>query len=126
MLAVVIMSKINELGKSKYFANRGVKRHKHPIANIVYKIEISQLKDDTDITQFEKYKFKDLGYLTLLWTKHKADKNGEFQWNWHGFITVDELKERIGEKQYCKFCQGKREFIIQRRVNGTNVSFNNC
>ena len=76
MLAVVIMSKINELGKSKYFANRGVKRHKHPIANIVYKIEISQLKDDTDITQFEKYKFKDLGYLTLLWTKHKADKNG--------------------------------------------------
>ena len=45
MLAVVIMSKINELGKSKYFANRGVKRHKHPIANIVYKIEISQLKE---------------------------------------------------------------------------------
>ena len=120
------MSKINELGKSKYFANRGVERHKHPIANIIYKVEISQLKDDTDITQFEKYKFKDLGYLTLLWTKHKADKNGEFQWNWHGFITVDELKERIGEKQYCKFCQGKREFIIQRRINGTNVSFNNC
>ncbi len=120
------MSKINELGKSKYFANRGVERHKHPIANIIYKVEISQLKDDTDITQFEKYKFKDLGYLTLLWTKHKADKNDQFQWNWHGFITVDELKERIGEKQYCKFCQGKREFIIQRRINGTNVSFNNC
>lgn len=116
------MSKINELGKSKYFANRGVERHKHPIANIIYKVEITKLKDNTDLTKFEEYKFKDLGYLTLLWTKNKADRNGEFQWNWHGFITIDELKERIGEKQYCKFCQGKREFIIQRRINGNNIS----
>lgn len=111
----------NELGEMKYFANRGVKRNKTPLSNIIYKIEISQLKDDMDITQFEKFKFKDLGYLTLLWTKSKADKNGEFQWNWHGFITIDELKERIGENQYCKFCQGKREFIIQRRINGKNI-----
>jgi hypothetical protein len=116
------MNKIDELGKSKYFANRGVERHKHPISNIIYKVEITQLKADADITQFEKYRFKELGYLTLLW--NKADRNCEFRWNWHGFITVDELKERIGEKQYCKFCQGKREFIIQRRINGTNVSNN--
>jgi hypothetical protein len=118
------MSKINELGKSKYFANRGIERHKHPIANLIYKIEISQLKEGVDATQFEKYKFKDLGYLVLYWTKHKVNKNGGFVWNWHGFITVDELKGRIGEKQYCKFCQGKREFIIQRRINGANVSLN--
>lgn len=117
------MNKINELGKSKYFANKGIKRHKHPIANLIYKIELSQLSsDDVDVIQYEKYRFKDLGYLTLLWTKHKADKNGNFQWNWHGFVTVDELKEKLGEKQYCKFCQGKREFIIQRRINRKNIS----
>lgn len=108
--------------KTKYFANRGVERNKKPIANLIYKVEIIQLKEGADASQFEKYKFKDLGYLTLLWTKRKADKNGEFQWNWHGYITVNELKERIGQKQYCKFCQGKREFIIQRRFNGKNVS----
>ena len=38
------MNKINELGKYKYFANKGIKRHKHPIANLIYKIELSQLK----------------------------------------------------------------------------------
>jgi hypothetical protein len=112
------MKKINELGKSKYFANRGVERHKHPIANLIYKIDVSQLKVDTDLTEYEKYKFKDLGFLTLSWTKHKIN---ESVWNWHGFITIDELKERIGEKQYSKFCQGKRLFIIQRRVNGNNI-----
>lgn len=111
----------NELGEMKYFANRGVKRNKMPIANLIYKIEVVQLKDKTNTTDYEKYKFKDLGYLTMSWTKHKAEKNGDFLFNWHGFITVDELKEMIGEKQYSKFCQGKREFIIQRRIDGKNI-----
>lgn len=117
------MNRINELGQSKYFANRGVERNKHPIANIVYKIEISQLQNVVDKTGYEKYKFKDLGYLYLYWTKNKATK-GEFNWYGHGFITIEELKSRIGEKQYCKFCQGKREFIIQRRINGRNIAKN--
>jgi hypothetical protein len=112
----------NELGKAKYFANRGIERHKHPIANLIYKIDVVQLNKDSNVEEYKQYKFKDLGYLTLSWTKHKADKNGEFQWNWHGFITVDDLKERIGINQYAKFCQGKREFIIQRRINGNNIS----
>lgn len=111
------MSKLNDLGESKYFANRGLPRNKKPIANIVYKIEISNQKDLGE--EYEKYLFKDLGYLILNWTKNKA-KNGEYQWNWHGYITIDELKEKIGDKQYSKFCQGKREFIIQRRVDGKN------
>ena len=115
------MSNRNELGKEKYFANRGLKRNKRPIANLIYKIDVCQLKNDNDLDKYEQYKFKDLGYLVLYWTKHKADKNGEFMWSWHGFITVAELKERIGENQYKKFCEGKREFIIQRRVNKKNL-----
>jgi len=111
----------NELGKGKYFANRGVARHKCKIANIIYKLEIIPLTGDYNLKLNEKYKFKNLGYLSLLWTKHKADKNEKFDWKLHGFITVDELKKRIGQKQYSKFCQGKREFIIQRRIDGNNV-----
>ena len=110
----------NQLGKEKYFANKGVMRHKSPIANIRYKVEIiEKLNDETDLEKYEKYKFKDLGYLTLLWNKNKSDI-----WSLHGFITVDELKEKIGQKQYSKFCQGKREFIIQRRINGKNTTNN--
>jgi hypothetical protein len=114
----IMSKKQNELGKQKYFANKDVMRHKSPIANIQYKVEIIEtLKDDVDLEKYEKYKFKDLGYLVLLWNKGKHNV-----WRAHGFITIDELKERIGEKQYSKFCQGKREFIIQRRINGKNTT----
>jgi len=107
----------NQLGKEKYFANRGVNRTKSPIANIKYKIVVLvKLKDKINIEDYEKYKFKDLGYLVLLWNK----SNSEI-WSWHGFITIDDLKKRIGVKQYSKFCQGKREFIIQRRIDGKNT-----
>jgi len=38
----------NQLGKEKYFANKSVMRHKSPIANIKYKIEIIEnLNDET-------------------------------------------------------------------------------
>jgi len=88
-----------------------------PVANIQYKVEVhSKLKEGTDLDDYEKYKFKELGYLTLLWNKSNSNI-----WSWHGFITIQELKDRIGEKQYSKFCQGKREFIIQRRINGKNT-----
>lgn len=117
------MSHINDLGNDKYFANRGVNRNKRPIANLIYKVTLSQLSEKAKehIADFEKYMFKDLGYITLSWTKSKANKDGSFNWNWHGFITIAELKNRIGEKQYAKFCEGKREFIIQRRVDGKNI-----
>ena len=112
--------KQNELGKSKFFANRGLNRNKSPIANIRYQVEIlPKLKDilSHEPEYYDKYKFKDLGYLLLLSNKTKS-----VLWSAHGFITVEELKERIGLKQYSKFCQGKRDFIIQRRVNKKNTS----
>ena len=79
--------------------------------NTIYKIEISKLIDGIDETEFEKFKFKDLGYLVLLYRKQGTS---DIQWNFHGLITIDELKRKIGVKQYSKFCQGKREFIIQK------------
>ncbi len=103
----------------KYFANRGVERNKNPLKNIIYKIEISQLKPDVDSTQYEQYKFKELGYICLYWSHEGDDLNFS-----HGFITPDDLKQRIGEKQWSKFCQGKREFIIQRRIDGKNIKKN--
>ena len=115
-----------ELGKSKYYANRGVKRNKTRLPNIRYKVELSKpnleiLSDPEKLKEYDKYKFKDLGYLTISSTKSLVDKYGEFAWSWHGFISIDNLKEIIGIKQYQKFCQGKREFIIQRRINGKNI-----
>lgn len=102
----------------KYFANKGVPRHKKPLNNIVYEIELSQLKNIDDKTKYEQYKFKDEGYLVLFWWYEEKNPIK----NWHGFITVDELKEKIGKAQYSKFCQGKRTFIIQRRIDGKNIS----
>lgn len=80
---------------------------KNPLKNINYTIEVSQLKEGVDLTEYKQYKFKDLGYLTLLWSHKKSCSN-----NWHGFITPDDLKAKLGLKQWSKFCQGKREFII--------------
>jgi len=75
--------------------------------NKVYRIEIIQVKNSEECQQ---YKFKDLGYLTLLWG-YERDLKIE-SWNFHGFITPESLKEKLGEKQWSKFCNGKREFII--------------
>lgn len=100
----------------KVYANRGVERNKKPLHNIVYKVEVSQLKNDVDKTDYEKFKFKDLGYLILLWKYEGGDANF-----YHGLIEPDKLKLFIGEKQWSKFCQGKREFIVQRRIDGRNI-----
>lgn len=107
------------MDKGKYYANRGVARNKTPLKNIVYLVEVSQLKDTTDKSQYEQYKFKDLGYLVLFWcydTKYERENI-----KWHGFVTPDDLKKRIGNTQWSKFCQGKREFVIQRRIDGNNI-----
>lgn len=84
--------------------------------NIIYKIDLIQLNADINKERYKEYKFKELGYMLLL---HKLID--EKQYKYHGFITVDELKDRIGQKQYNKFCQGKREFIIQKRINNKNI-----
>lgn len=99
---------------NKYFANRGVPRNKKPLKNIIYEIEL--LKSFDIWREYDKYKFKDLGYLVLYWS-YKGDSIR----NWHGFITPEDLKEKIGLKQWNKFCQGKRKFIIQRRIDHHNI-----
>lgn len=101
----------------KYYANRGVERNKTPLKNLVYEIEFSQLPTIVDKTPYEQYKFKDLGYLVLLWWH---EENPPMK-NFHGFVTPESLKKRIGEKQWSKFCQGKRTFVIQRRIDGKNI-----
>lgn len=80
--------------------------------NKVYKIEIIQVKNPEG---YEQYKFKDLGYLTLSWGYERDLKTGVFYW--HGFITPEQLRSKLGDKQWAKFCNGKREFIIHTNEN---------
>lgn len=103
--------------KSIFYANRGVKRNQRPLKNIVYVVEVHQLKPDADLAYFEKFKYKDEGYLVLNWYYESKDPI----WNFHGFVTTDDLKERLGLKQWKKFGEGKRTFIIQRRIDGKNI-----
>lgn len=104
---------------SKIYANRGIKRNKKPLQNIVYQIEIlKKLKcRSLNESHYDQYKFKDEGYLVLNWQFEKQLRG----WNLHGFITPEDLRKKIGDKQWSKFCQGKRIFTIQRRANGKNI-----
>ena len=74
----------------KYFANKGVPRHKKPLNNIVYEIELSQLKNIDDKTKYEQYKFKDEGYLVLFWWYEEKNPIK----NWHGFIEAKVFKTK--------------------------------
>ena len=107
--------------QDKYYANKGVQRNKKPLKNVVYQIELSQLKNDSDKTPYEQYKFKEDGYLVLTWWHQEKNPIKNF----HGFVTCNYLKELLGVKQWAKFCTGKREFIIQRRFDGKNILVNN-
>lgn len=104
--------------KEVFYKNRGVERNKKPLKNIVYKVELltaDKLKSKIIDPENEKYCYKDQGIISLLW-KYQSDNH----WNYHGWITPEDLKERIGT-QWSAFCQGRREFIIQRRLNGNNI-----
>ena len=105
--------------KSKVIANYGIERNKKPLANIIYTIEIGQLKNGIYVSKYEQFKFKDLGYIVLI--SEYEGKAGSRAWN--GFRTPEFIKELLGEKQWSKFCQGKRKFIVQRRVNGKNTKY---
>ena len=109
------------MDKGKIYANKGVARNKKPLQNIVIVVELNALKENVkDKASFDKYKFKDLGYITCFSGLEK-DYNRDIGISWLGFLTPDELKLRLGDKQWTKFCNGKRKFIIQRRVDGKNV-----
>ena len=115
------MNKIEE-NNYKRNANRGVPRNKKRLNSIRIKVELKSLENRNPlfIKENEPYKFKEEGYIIVLFTKSLEDYHKE---NWHCdySITVKKLKEYLGEKQWSKFCQGKREFIIQRRVDGKNI-----
>lgn len=83
-----------------------------PVA-VMLKIDLLPLKDNRP--DLDKYKFKDCGYIELRWAFVK-DINKGMGLNFLGIITPNELKERLGKKQWGKFCQGKREFIINRKL----------
>lgn len=105
--------------KETFYKNRGVERNKKPLKNNLYKFEVGPLKEGVDeqlVKDLEPCKFKDQDYIVMLWSMQ-----GWNYWNWHGFVTPDEVKKYIGEKQWGKFCQGKREFIVQRRFDGKNL-----
>ena len=116
--------------KDKSIANLGVPRNKKPLQNIYYKVDIVEKLDLSNLVEpeimvlnFEKYKFKELGYLSLYWC-YEREKNIGRSLCWHGFITPDELKLKIGQTQWAKFCNGKREFVVQRRFSGNNIAKN--
>lgn len=119
-ILIIGLTTLKTLDMAKQHANKGVARNKKPLQNIVYIIELSQLKEGIDPERFEQYRFKDKGYIVLKWQLEHA-YNRDDSANWHGFITPDELKELIGVKQWSKFCNGKREFVNQRRIDGKNI-----
>lgn len=102
----------------KKYANKGVKRNKKPLQNLIYKVTFSTAEFPLRNQEFlEQCKYKDEGYMILSWCYQK-----EKLWFWHGLITKERLIKLIGEKQWAKFCgEGKREFIIQRREDGKNL-----
>jgi hypothetical protein len=112
--------------KNKYYANIGVERNKKPLQNIIIIVEVKPMRNDVSEetkSEYEKYKFKDLGYIT--WSSGREQEYNKHNFiGWHGFITPEDLKLRLGEKQWAKFCQGKRKFVIQRRIDGKNISKN--
>lgn len=91
---------------TKIYANRGVERNKKPLRNIIYEITESKGEEGKWII-FESYQ----GNNPV--TAHI------------GRFSLEELKVKLGDKQYGKFRQGKRKFIIQRRVDGRNVKKTN-
>jgi hypothetical protein len=104
---------------SKFHANYGIPRNKKPLQNLLIEVEIVSLKQeilDEKEFDYESYKFKDLGYLT--WSSGYEIKGYT---GWQGFITPADLKEKLGPEQWKKFCEGKRKFIIPRRINGKNI-----
>lgn len=88
--------------KDKVFANRGIPRNKKPLQNIIFWIT----EKETEIY--------------LEWQYEKL-YNQYPQKNFSGKIDEMYLKNWLSEKQWMKFRNGEREFIIQRRVNGKNI-----
>lgn len=104
----------NQYIMSKIYANKGVRRNKKPLRNILIFVKtLKELKYYDE--EYEKFKFKG-EYLSYSWSYQ-----GTFIRNFAGFITPEDLKAKLTVKQWSKFCQGEREFVIQRRIDGHNI-----
>lgn len=84
----------------KHNANKGVYRNKKPLQNIIYQF------NPIDNDKWE-----------LVWNYERQSIN-----NWHGLLTLDQVKELLTPNQWSKFRQGETRFIKQRRINGKNVN----
>jgi hypothetical protein len=92
--------------RGKVFANRGVARNKKPLQNICYRIE--EMTSPEGETVYHLY----WGY--------ERELNRRGTWSFHGRVTIDDIKKRLGS-QWAKFRQGRRQFIVQRRIDGRNI-----
>lgn len=96
--------------KGKIFANRGIPRNKKPLQNIIFWITEHDVEPNLG---------KDVEYY-LEWQYEKLYKRYPMK-NFSGRIELDYLRKFLSEKQWMKFRNGEREFIIQRRINGKNI-----
>jgi len=106
----------------KYYPNKGVPRNKKPLQNYIIRVKVVTLDKLFEHSEesYQPFMFKDQGYL--IWSSGlEKNYNKHSLIVWHGLITPEDLKTKLGEKQWAKFCQGKREFIIQRRIDGKNI-----
>lgn len=103
----------------KYHLSENICIMKNQFAIMEFLLELKGNQEERQrmFEGYKQYHFKDLGIIVLNW-KYQGDST----WCFHGYVTPEELRNRIGEKQWAKFCQGKREFIIQRRIDGKNIS----
>jgi hypothetical protein len=67
----------------------------------------------------ESHLGKDVEYQ-LEWQYEKVYHQSSMK-NFFGRIELDYLRKYLSEKQWMKFRNGEREFIIQRRINGKNI-----
>lgn len=94
-------------------ANYGVRRNKKPLKNICLKVDlVSPHLFPNPLPREERYK----GLVPILYVKAQ----GREIWGHMGVTPISTFKDMISEKQWRKFTQGDREFIIQRRENKRN------
>lgn len=86
-------------------------RDKRPVKDIYFKVIVIALKDELENKNYERYLYKDIGYLTLKWSEKAKDYE-----NYHGFITIEHLKKLLGRKQWVNFLRGKRAFVVPTNI----------
>lgn len=95
---------MSNLPRGKVVANRGLARNKRPLQNKLLWFE--ELKD---------------GRFWTHWAYEREYNRGGVRSLDMTPITLDDIKARLTPNQWCKFRQGERHFVEQRRIDGKNV-----